>query len=380
MTKILHIITSLGDGGAEGVLNRLINSTRDHSHVVISLQDYGKYGAELQKSGVVVYQLQCFSVLSFIYSFWKIVSILRREKPSIVQTWMYHADFIGGIAAKWVGSCYVIWGLRNSNLNKSMSAWQTRLINYLNAKLSHTIPDAIVCCAMSVRECHVDLGYDSSKAIVIDNGFDTNKFKPIDLKIQSEFNDAMPDCIHIGVVGRYAPQKDHDTFLNAIEILVEREIRLKISIIGTGVKCSEMFEKIKERNLGDYVTLLEPIAEIENFYRTIHLLVLSSAFGEGFPNVLAEAMATAVPCVATDVGDSKHIVGDYGWIVRPQDPLALANALCEAISLFNSNRIEWAALCRNARTRICDNFSLESMKSQFIRLWSKSKESLSCAE
>ena len=111
--RITHIITSLGDGGAENTLYKICKYDTLNEHIVISLKNSGKYFSLLNKLGVRVYclNLKFYSIHKFFY----LLILLNYLKPDIVQTWLVHADMIGGIAAKLVGIKRIIWNIRYSN-------------------------------------------------------------------------------------------------------------------------------------------------------------------------------------------------------------------------------------------------------------------------
>ena len=117
--KILHIITSLLDGGAEGVLYRLCSNDKVNEHLVVSLRDQGKYGKLLSKNGIKIYTLNMKQGKFSIFAFFKLIKILKKEKVNVVQTWLYHADFFGGLAARLAGVNNLIWNVRHSNFSKN---------------------------------------------------------------------------------------------------------------------------------------------------------------------------------------------------------------------------------------------------------------------
>ena len=118
--------------------------------------------------------------------------------------------------------------------------------------------------------------------------------------------------------------------------------------------------------LKESVLLLGPRQDIWRVMNAIDVHVLSSAHSEGFPNVLGEAMACGTPCVATDVGDSREIVGDTGWLVPPGDPVALAHAMLEAIWETAEHRAARSARCQQ---RIADRFEIGAVCRSYEQLW-----------
>ena len=145
--KVLHIITGLSDGGAEAVLTRLCLNSQEAKHVVISLTDEGKYGLQLSQSGVPVHCLGMNAGRPSLFKFFKLIRLIRVEKPDLVQTWMYHADFFGGLASRLAGVKQVFWGIRRSTLEKDKASRLTVLIARLCAYLSRVVPQKIICCA-----------------------------------------------------------------------------------------------------------------------------------------------------------------------------------------------------------------------------------------
>ena len=145
--RICHIITSLTDGGAETVLYRLCTHDKKYQHTVISLRDAGKFGALLEASGIIVYYLDMPRGRMTLTGLWCLWRLLRSERPDVVQTWMYHADFIGGIVARLARIPIVCWGIRTSNLEPEKSTRSTILVARVCAWLSRWIPTAIVSCS-----------------------------------------------------------------------------------------------------------------------------------------------------------------------------------------------------------------------------------------
>jgi glycosyltransferase involved in cell wall biosynthesis len=109
-------------------------------------------------------------------------------------------------------------------------------------------------------------------------------------------------------------------------------------------------------------------SDIEYLLPVVDVLCLSSAFGEGFPNVLGEAMACGIPCVSTDVGDARSIVGDTGLIVPVRDPASLAHAIIDLIDRGPAAR---GHLGRAARERIEAEYSLPRIVEQYAALYSE---------
>lgn len=368
--KVLHIINGLGDGGAEGVLVRLCTYDKVNEHIVVSLLNHGKYGAELKMKGIDVHCLELGSFLKFVFGFFKLVRIIRLAKPDIVQTWLYHSDLFGGIASYFAGVRRVIWCVRNGDLISGKTKRTTILIVNTLAKISYLVPSRIVVCSLKARETHELLGYNRSIMSCIPNGYDLGRFC-FDKGGRESFRSGwgVPfDAKLIGMVGRYDPVKDHENLLLAISILNRRNISFFCVLVGEDLDESnqEINRMICELEIQNRVILAGQKNDVPAVMSALDLHVLSSCT-EAFPNVVAEAMACETPCIVTDVGDSGHIVGNAGWIVPPQNAQALAEGIELALASLNSANLD--EIKKRARARIIANFGMDSMVSSYQAIW-----------
>ena len=370
--SVFHIITGLNDGGAEGVLYRLCIFKSGYRHHVISLMGEGKYGPLLLKHDVSV---TCLNMQRGRISFsglLRLCWLLLEERPQVVQTWMYHADIIGGVTARLVGVPNVFWGIRHTTLDVKHSRWSTILVAKLCAWLSFSIPAGIVCCAQTAAAVHRGLGYQANKLHVIPNGYDLERLTRdqqarADLKKEWGVPSELP---LLGMVGRFDAQKDHQNLLVALNDLKKQGVRFRCAFVGRGLESANprLDAWLSEYDLKDEILLLGPRTDIPAVMSALDIHVLSSAFGEAFPNVLAEAMACGTPCVTTDVGDAALIVGRTGWVVPPGDATALADAILAALAESAAKRESRGEAARN---RIEANFSLSRMARGYHAIWSK---------
>ena len=370
--EVTHIITTLNDGGAEGVLYRLCIHDTSNQHTVISLLGEGKYGPLLRKAGVAVYCLNLPSVLGALTGLWRLWRLLYKNKPDVVQTWLYHADLLGGLLARLAGVHSVVWGIRSSTLERK----GTILIAKLLAHLSHWVPARIAVCAQRAVAVHGTLGYCTDKMVVIPNGYDLSCFVPdqsVGQGLRAEWGIAEGVPL-LGMVGRFDPQKDHANLLGAIALLKARGVDMRCVLVGTGLSYDNtgLMKQIEASDLEGIVYLLGQRSDIPAVMNALDIHVLSSSFGEAFPNVLAEAMACGTLCVTTDVGDAALIVGDTGWVVPPSDALALANTIEDALNVRQKSG--WTDRKRHARDRIEQNFSLARMCKAYDQLWSEVRQ------
>ena len=369
--KLIHIITGLNTGGAETMLYKLVSKmNRDEfSNKVISLTDIGTVGEKIQLNGVPVDALGMKAGVPDPRFIFKLTSMLKKEKPDIVQTWMYHADLIGGMATKAVGAIPTVWGIHHSNLdpaaNKQMTLWTVRTC----AKLSGIVPEKIVCCSEASQIVHIGYGYAGEKMHVIPNGFDLNAFKPdhnAGANVREELGLGADDLI-VGNVARFDPLKDHANLIRAASIICKMYSNIHFVLCGDGINWDnkELSANIMDAGLENVFHLLGRRSDIPRLTAAFNIACLSSC-GEGFPNVIGEAMACEVPCVVTDVGDSASIVGDTGFVVPPQDSQKLADALIEMVNMDQEQRRQ---LGTKARQRVFDCYSIDNIVYQYESLY-----------
>ena len=209
---IVHIIVGLNVGGAELMLKRLVASDSPQSyckHTVISLTSFGTLGSIIRAHGIDVYALGFSAGPSAAFGFFRLVALLRQLAPDITQTWMYHSDLIGGIAARFSGCKRIIWGVRTTNLSRGGSRL-TPLIRWMCARLSAWLPHTIVCAAEASRLSHIGYGYCAGRMIVIPNGFDMKGLQATDFERASlrQHCGWGVDVEVVGCLARFSPDKE----------------------------------------------------------------------------------------------------------------------------------------------------------------------------
>ena len=370
--KIFHVIIDLDIGGAELALKRLVEADGNNQynqHFVVSLTSLGKVGQQLQSTGVHVHALGLRGPLGIPVVVWKLICLLRSERPNIVQTWMYHADLIGGLAARLAGVKNVIWNIRNTLIPQG--TWsRSQLVVRLCAKLSHWVPRRIVCCAEAARSIHVVMGYAAEKMIVIPNGYDLSVFcfTPGHKQQMREQLGFSKDVIVIGTVGRFDPLKDYQNFVSAATRVGTVRPQVRFVMVGRGVDASnaQLRDWLASTGFSDRFILLGERSDVAHLMAALDIYCLASR-AEGFPNVVAEAMSLQVPCVVTNVGDAALIVKDTGKVVPPDDSTALADALIGMIDLTHEQRV---ILGKRARRVIEGSYSIEMVAQQYKNLYS----------
>ena len=369
--RILHVITGLNDGGAEASLTRLCTHAVEFEHHVVSMMDEGKYGPLLRSAGCTVDCLEMPQGQLTLTGIAMLFRIVRAVQPDVVQTWMYHANLIGGVVAKLAAVRSVVWGVRHSNLAPGTVKRSTVFVARLGGLLSRLVPGQIVSCAQQAVSGHVAIGYVQKRFVVVPNGYDLAQFRPDTnsrQQLRAEWG-ISADLPLFGMVARFDPQKDHANLLAALGALKGEGVRFACVLVGSGMdgENRELINLIDAYDLDSTVILLGRRSDIPAIMSAIDLHVLSS-LGEAFPNVLAEAMACGTPCVSTDVGDAALILGDTGWIVPPSDPTALGIALGDAVKSIG-DRVKWQARAVAARSRIVEQFDIESMVRGYSKVW-----------
>jgi glycosyltransferase involved in cell wall biosynthesis len=367
----MHVITGLEVGGAETVLCRLLAAScmSRYEHEVVSMTTIGPIGERIAASGVPVTALGMRNGMPDPRSVWQLSRIMRKRAPALVKTWMYHADLLGGLAAKKAGGIPVVWGIRQNDV-KAEKLLKKILARVINPLLSYSLPDAIVCCAEEARKTHAGFGYARKKLCVIPNGFDLERFRP-DEKSRREVRAELgvpSTALLVGMVTRMHPMKDIGNFLKAAGRVAQELPNSRFLLCGEGMtgKSAQLESWRKDAGLPtDRLLLLGRVSNVERLYPALDLYV-SSSLSEGFPNVLGEAMACGVPCVATDVGESSLIVGDTGDIVPSRNVGALTGAILGKLRLSAAAR---RSLGQAARDRIAQNYSLPTISAQYAALF-----------
>jgi len=359
--NILFIITGLSTGGAEMMLLKLLERLPKElfkAHV-ISLTTLGEIAPRITTQGIPVEAMEFRFGLSLPCDFIRLTKRIRYINPDIVHTWLYHADAVGGLAARFAGVKKIAWCLHNGKMDKSFPFFSRRVGLPLCAFLSKFIPNKIVSCSQNAMRVHTEIGYPSEKMELIPNGFDLAQYKPDPTakeKLRAELEvDAQTPLV--GIIGRFHPMKNHVGFLEAVSLLSRNVSDVHFVLVGAGLDENNtiLMETAKQYGIREKVHFLGLRKDIPYIMSGLDIFVSSSSSGEAFPIVLGEAMASGVPCVVTDVGDSAYIVGDTGEVAAPEDMPGLASAMERQLRL---SPMERAALGARARERIKSNFEI----------------------
>ncbi len=329
--------------------------------VVISLMDQGMLGARIEALNVSTYAIGMKHGLPTLATVLRLVRLVRRLEPNVIQGWMPHGNLAATLAGAFATKpAPVLWNVRQSIYSLKYEKPATAAIISLCAWLSGS-PAKILYNSWTGAAQHEALGYRSEKRLVIPNGFDTELFAPSAEargSIRAELGVAK-DTVLVGLVGNYHHLKDHANFLHAAALLLKEHPTTRFVLCGKGIELGNRFlrEIVDNLEIDEHVHLLGARRDISHLTAALDV-ASSSSYSEGFSNAIGEAMSCGVPCVVTDVGDLAWIVGEMGRVVPPRNPQALASGweLC-----LQKDRHESGP---RVRSRIRENFSVKRMVEQ----------------
>jgi glycosyltransferase involved in cell wall biosynthesis len=387
--RICHFITSLNVGGAETMLTRLITSSdpQRFSHEVITLMDGGPLQVDLERHGVRVHSLRMARALPSPRALRTLWRLARAACPDIWHGWMYHgnyAAFAAMIADS--GRAPVVWGIRHALHRLEDERLVTRGLIALGPRAGSRVARILYNARCSADQ-HEHLGYPADKTLVIPNGFDCERFRPdseASIAVRNELG-LRPEVPLVGLVARFDPLKGQQFFLEAAARLVANGSPAHFVLVGEDMEAKNktLWDTIVRLQLAGRVHLLGHRKDIPRLNASFDVAGLTS-LSEAFPNMLGEAMACGVVCVVTDVGDSKFILGDNGWVVPPADAHALADAWERVLRLSPQER---EVLGASARERILKEFSISAVRQLYETMYEevasrspRRKATPSCAE
>ena len=376
--KVLHIITGLETGGAEMMLAKLVSSPylAPLTLAVISLIKRGPIADFIEAQGIPVHCLNMTRDMAGMgggVALWRLRRIVRAQSPDVIQGWMYHGNLAAMAARVFLPTPVpVVWNIRQSLYSLAHEKILTRSIIRWSARLSGD-PQAIIYNAELSAGQHHAIGFHSRKTVVLPNGFDVNLFRPdpgVRTEVRAEWG-CTSDTPVAGMFARYHPMKDHHTFLEAVRLVVAERPDFRVIMVGKGIDINNdnLMKLLRTLGLQPYIRLLGERTDVARLMKAVDVCVLSSAWGEAFPNVLGEAMACGVPCVATDIGSSAEIIGDTGVVVPPRDPQALASGILSVVAGGSAE-----VLGERARSRIVERFAIEGVAQQYADLYRSLRE------
>ena len=362
MLKVMFLIRSLHAGGAERQLSVLARAlvARGHHVSVAVFYGGGELESELTKAGIPIHDLRKagrWDVLPFLWRLWRLVC---REKPQVLHGYLDTANILTVVLRPFCPRVRMVWGVRASFMDHRQFDRLTAFSYGLTGKLAPWA-HGIIINSQAGKAYHAQHGYPVNRMVVIPNGIDTERYAP-----QRDQGEPLrrkwgvaPDQFLVGLVGRLDPMKDHGTFLQAAALVAQQHRQVRFVCVGQGAPdiTARLHSQATALNLDGVLIWAGHHTNTAAVYNALNLLVLSST-GEGFPNVVGEAMACGVPCVVTDVGDAAHVVGETGRVVPPGQPTHLAQAIMDAVT--HPVPLPVQAI----RQRIAEIFSVEHMVQQ----------------
>lgn len=369
--RLLHVITALGVGGAENMLLKLL-SCRALAHVdqrVVAMLPGGAMAAPMRATGAMVDELNLLGGVPVVTGSVQLARLARRFQPQLVHGWLYHGNLGAALArAAAPGQPPLIWSIRQSLPTLAGENAFARAAIHLNKTLSR-LPDCLLFNSRTSLEQHHAFGFDMRRARYLPNGFDTDRFAPNATEracLRAQWGANESDLL-FGLLARHHPVKDHAGFLQAARLVLDARPQARFVMAGTGVDPSntDLARKVADSGLGDRVHLLGERRDVPAVLTALDVFV-SASRAEAFSNAVGEAMACALPCVVTAVGDSAQVVADTGLVVPPAQPEALAAAMLRLADLGPSGRADWGA---RARARIESEFSLDAVATRHAELY-----------
>jgi glycosyltransferase involved in cell wall biosynthesis len=379
---VIHLITTLSQGGAERVLSQVVprpDEHRDERHLVVSLVPGGMFADELIAAGVEVRDLGMRPGRDVTRGTLRLARLLRAVRPQMVVSWMYHASLLDLLARPFAGPsrrARMVWMVRGSLHSLAGLPWHTRSTVRLLALFSKR-PEAITTNSRTGRLHHARVGYRPRGWILLPNGCDTEEFLPDDddRTVVRRALGIPPDATVAICVARNHPQKDHATLLTAAATAGRSGIgtsgALELVLVGSGTEALSDGGRagLRVHGLGER-------RDVRTLLRAADLIV-SSSLTEGLPNALLEGMASGLVPIATDVGDCRDVIGETGRVVPPADVEGLAAALSDMLHMDHAERSE---LGRRARDRVVERYDADLARREYRGLWAEAPDGAAAEE
>jgi glycosyltransferase involved in cell wall biosynthesis len=362
MKKVLFFIRSLNAGGSERqlVITSKGLAERGYEVVVLTFYSGGKFFDELSNTKVRLLSLNKKGRWDLIFFFYRLISILKNEIPDVVYSYLGVANIFSVLMRPFVPHAQVFWGVRTSNMYLERYDWAARLTYWLECRLAR-FADCIVTNSFAGRKYAVAHGFPEQKIVVIANGIDTEYFCPDESardRVRKIWGIGENEKL-IGLIARIDPIKGHPTFLEAAKLIRLKSPNIRFVCVGRGEAEYEntMRRLATKMGLDDVLIWVGECSNMVEAYNALDIASCSS-YGEGFPNMVGEAMSCRVPCQVTDVGDSVLIVGQTGFVVPPNDSAALCSAWRKML-LLNGKDLQSKSI--SARERVISQFSITSL-------------------
>lgn len=361
--KIVFVVRSLETGGAERQLVTLASGLKRRGFDVLVIVFYGSGSLEtvLSKEGISVIDLDKKGRWDFFGFFAELVKRLRAIKPDMLYCCLSAANVCAVMTRPFIErKVLVVFRIAASYVDMSQYDFYTRLSYWTEARVSH-FANLVIVNSHAGFEFAKKRGFRPERMVLLPNGFDTSYFRHdaegrVRLRRLWRVEDDAP---LIGLVARLDPIKDHRMFLDAASLLAKRRGDVRFVCVGNGDSAyrHSLQESAASLGLKDRLIWEDGMRDMPAVYSALDIATLSS-YGEGFPNVVGEAMACGTPCVVTNVGDCAWIVGETGKVVEARQPEAMMEGWQEMLARVSK---EGDRLGRLARERIARRFSVERL-------------------
>ena len=369
--KIIHIITSLSEGGAQSLLNQFIKADCKNKHIVIPLLNNGRYINIIRERGIKVIPLSFNSFHNFIKSIIQIKIILKKESPDLIHSWLYHANLVSSFLFLFNPKLKVVWSIHNFSVSLKSISFKTLIIVLLNSFFSYFIPKKIIFASNAAINSHLKIKFDFRKIVLIKNGIDTEIYKPSKYKKDLKSEIGIKGKTIFAMIARFDKAKDHINLFEALRLLKLNNENWFLLLIGENMdqKNKEIISLINKAGIKELTQCLGIRKDICYILNGIDFLVLSS-LSEDQPMILIEAMSCGKLCISTDVGSSSIIIDQFGWIVPKSNPKELFKCL---LKVMKKDQYQLQLLSKQARKHIKDNFSINNMIEDYNSLYLKIK-------
>lgn len=364
--RVLHIINRLGASGAEVMLLNLAVKLREMGvdQEVLTLMPGGSLDERFRAEGFTPTNIGMRQGVPSLSAFRRLRELIRKSEPDVILGWMYHSCWAASLAAP--RGTPIVWGLHHTLTKLSAERPLTRFLIQFGTSFKRSVSHYVYVSNTSAEQ-HFGIGYPRENATVIPNGFDMRRFVP-EPSLRAEARAELgigEGAVVFGAAARFHPMKNQVGLVKAFVKATEGYGKAVLVMAGRGVDAqnADLIGAQQTGTTGGRVLLLGERSDMARLMNSFDFYVSPSGWGESFPLVLGEAMASGVPCITTDLGDCAYIVGDSGVVLPPGDSDALAAALRGALEMAPAARAEMGAA---ARRRIEEHFSLDPVAAQYF--------------
>lgn len=364
--KICLLAPSLETGGAERQLITLANGLAELGHEVhVAL--FRMKGALLDelKEEVVLHDFQKGGSGDIVLFLWKLFHYLNGQQFDCVYSFLGVPNVVCALLKPLLSHTCLVWSVRASNVVLKNYSFLSRA-SWKIERLLSSMPDMIIANSGAGRTYVCSQGFPVDKMQVVPNGIDTKFFvkdRNLGIAMRKKWG-CDEKTLLIGLIGRIDPMKGHNVFLKSAPQVIASFPSARFVCVGEGDSSllSQLQAASEDLGVSENMVWAGRQDDVPAVYNALDVCCLPSLYGEGFPNVLGEAMSCGVPCVASDVGDASVIVGSAGGVVPPGDVVKLAEGICSLLSKVLSGT------CPETAELISGRFSVETMVLKTERL------------